>query len=91
MPTTLTICRGCLRHAEDEGAGARYQSKIADLQERIERQLGPVELQMVDCLHHCLSHEVCVRLEGPTRARPSCAHLKHEPSFRDPVAVLLGS
>lgn len=89
MVTTLTVCRGCLRHAEAEGDGARYQSKIDDLQRRIERQLGPVELQWEECLHHCLNHEVAVQLARQGRPRPTCTHLKHDPSFLDPAEVLL--
>jgi hypothetical protein len=90
MGTTLTICRGCLRHAEGHGDAVYYQTRISAIQQRIESQLGPVTLQVEDCLHHCLDHEVCLQLDHPGRRRPRCAHLKQEATLADPVDVLLG-
>ena len=89
MATTLTICRGCLLHADEDGNGTVFQAKVETIQKRIEQQLGPVELKLEDCLHHCLSHEVCVRLERPGQRRERCAHLQHQEPLADPVMVLL--
>jgi hypothetical protein len=66
-----------------------FQAKVETIQKRIEQQIGPVDLQLADCLHHCLTHEVCVRLERPGQRRERCAHLKDQDPLTDPVAVLL--
>lgn len=89
MATKLTVCRGCLLHADQEGEGPLFQAKIDALQKRIELQLGPVELELEDCLHHCLSREVCISLEHPGHCRGRYAHLSHEEPSLDPVEKLL--
>lgn len=89
MAMTLTICRGCLLHADEDGNGPLFKAKVEAIQARIEQQLGPVDLQLADCLHHCLTHEVCVRLERPGQRQERCAHLTRQNPLRDPVAVLL--
>jgi hypothetical protein len=89
MGTTLTICRGCLRHADGEGDGNYYQTRINAIQKRIEMKLGPVTLKVEECLHHCLDHEVCLKLDHGRR-RPRCAHVKLEATLADPVDILLG-
>lgn len=89
MATKLTICRGCLLHADRDGEGPLFQAKVDALQKRIELQLGPVDLELEDCLHRCLSHEVSIRLDRPGHARARCAHLRQEEHFLDPVEQLL--
>lgn len=91
MGTTLTVCKGCLRQAEQDGEEASLRCKVDALRDRIELQIGPVELQVEECLHHCLSHEVCVRLQRTEAGRPGWAHLKLDPGFVDPVSRLLGT
>ncbi len=86
MVTTLTICKGCLQHAEGVG-GTVLQERLAALQQRIEVQLGPVEIQLEECLHHCLTDEVCVRLDRDRRCR--WTHVKSEETLLDPATALL--
>jgi hypothetical protein len=89
MATKLTVCRGCLRHADREGEGQLFQAKVDALQKRLEQQLGPVDLELEECLHHCFSHEVCISLERPGQVRTRCTHLKQENPILDPVELLL--
>lgn len=89
MPTTLTVCKGCLRNLKQGVEEEVLRTRVDELRERIELQLGPVDLRLEDCLHHCLAHEVCLRLEQPGARRPGWAHLRTEPGLVDPVEALL--
>lgn len=87
MPTTLTVCRGCLLQAK--AGGLDFEARIAELQQRIARQIGPVDLQMEECLHHCHSQEVCVQLDRIDRRRRRWTHVKREDGYSDPACALL--